>query len=121
MTSPAPPCPAHGATMQLRRGRSGEFYGCREYPACRETVPVGLPGILCPRCGGPVVERVARKSGKPFWPCGTRGCEFVTWTKPHVCAHGGACFGPEPERPRAEPDAVPEPAIPRGDDPEVPF
>jgi ssDNA-binding Zn-finger/Zn-ribbon topoisomerase 1 len=70
----APPCPEHGATMQIREGRTGRFWGCARYPACRHTVPIGLPGITCPTCGGPVVERVAKRSGRPFWPCGMRGC-----------------------------------------------
>jgi ssDNA-binding Zn-finger/Zn-ribbon topoisomerase 1 len=121
MTSPAPPCPAHGATMQLRQGRSGAFYGCARYPACRETAPVGLPGIHCPRCEAPIVERIAKKSGRPFWPCANRGCEFVAWTKPHLCVHGTGCFGPEAERARAEPDGVPDPAIPARADDDVPF
>jgi DNA topoisomerase I len=116
--SPAPACPAHGATMQLRQGRTGPFYGCARYPDCRETAPVGLPGIFCPRCEAPVVERVAKKSGKPFWPCSDRACDFVAWERPHLCAHGAACFGAE--RPRLTPDAVPDPAIPRGDD-DIPF
>ena len=118
MTSTLPPCPAHGATMQLRQGRAGAFYGCARYPECRETVPVGLPGIVCPRCQAPIVERFAKKSGKPFWPCSNRACEFVAWERPHTCMHGAACFGAE--HARADPDAVPDPAIPEGSD-DVPF
>jgi ssDNA-binding Zn-finger/Zn-ribbon topoisomerase 1 len=99
--APWPRCPAHGATMQLRQGRTGPFYGCARYPECRETAPVGLPGILCPKCQSPVVERIAKKSGRPFWPCGNRACDFVAWTQPHVCSHGTACFGLEPPPARA--------------------
>lgn len=95
-TAPAVPlCPAGHGVLQLRQGRTGPFYGCGKYPACRETAPVGLPGILCPTCGAPVVERIAKKTGKPFWPCGNRACRFVSWRKPHVCAHGEACWGEE--------------------------
>jgi ssDNA-binding Zn-finger/Zn-ribbon topoisomerase 1 len=79
--------------MQRRHGRTGDFFGCSHYPECRETAPVGLPGIFCPICHAPVVERASKKTGKPFWPCATRTCEFVAWTKPHLCAHGVACFG----------------------------
>jgi len=120
MTSAAPPCPAHGVTMQLRQGRTGPFYGCEKYPECRETAPVGLPGIHCPRCESPVVERVAKKSGKPFWPCSNRACEFVAWTKPHLCVHGTGCFGDEPQ---AKVGALPgaAPLLARGDDDDVPF
>ena len=96
--TPGPRCPTHGATMQLRHGRTGPFYGCARYPECRETAPVGLPGILCPKCQSPVVERIAKKSGRPFWPCGNRACDFVAWTQPHLCVHGRACFGSEPTK-----------------------
>lgn len=112
-------CPEHGA-MQRRHGRTGDFYGCVRYPECRVTAPVGLPGIVCPACSSPIVERVAKKSGRPFWPCANRGCEFIAWERPHLCSHGGACFGAE--RPRREPEARPDPAIsPSGADDDVPF
>ena len=89
-------------------------------PACRFTLPVGLPGIACPQCSGPIVERHAKKIGRAFWPCGRRECDFVSWTKPHPCkACGASCFGAEPER--LEPDAAPDPAIPPRVDEEVPF
>lgn len=103
--------------MQLRHGRTGPFYGCARYPECRETAPVGLPGILCPKCQSPVVERTAKKSGRPFWPCGNRACDFVAWTKPHLCAHGDACFGTEPAR-AAQPSSQTQPATESDD---VPF
>jgi DNA topoisomerase-1 len=92
--------------MVRREGRAGPFFGCREYPQCRETMPVGLPGLACPECAGPIVERHAKKSGRAFWPCGRRGCDFVSWTKPHPCrACGRVCFGLEPAQ-RALPLAV---------------
>jgi ssDNA-binding Zn-finger/Zn-ribbon topoisomerase 1 len=118
-TTTSPMCPAGHGPLARRQGRTGPFWGCPQYPACRETAPVGLPGIACPQCGGPVVERIAKKSGKPFWPCGSRACDFVAWERPHLCAHGAACFGPERER--LQPDAVPDPAIQPVEDEEVPF
>ena len=39
-TSAAPLCPVHHVPMVRRNGRYGEFYGCPEYPACRETAAV---------------------------------------------------------------------------------
>lgn len=120
MTSTTPPCPTHGAPMQLRQGRTGPFFGCARYPECRETAPVGLPGILCPLCQSPVVERVAKKSGKPFWPCSSRECEFIVWERPHLCRHNEACFGAE--RPRAIPDPRLDPVISGHEaDDDVPF
>jgi ssDNA-binding Zn-finger/Zn-ribbon topoisomerase 1 len=106
--------PEHGA-MQLRHGRTGDFYGCVRYADadCRNTAPVGI-GIACPRCHAPVVERVARKSRKPFWPCSRRECAFVPWERPHTCsACGAGCFGAE--RPHREAAAGPDPAIPDRD------
>lgn len=114
----APQCPEHGATLALRQGRTGQFLGCTRYPACRFTLPVGLPGIACPQCSGPIVERHAKKTGRAFWPCGRRECDFVSWTKPHPCkACGAACFGAEHERL----GAVPDPAIPARTADEVSF
>lgn len=37
---PLPPtCPECGGSMQLRRGKYGEFWGCLKYPDCRGTRP----------------------------------------------------------------------------------
>ena len=117
----APLCPAGHGAMRQRTGKTGAFWGCVKYPECRSTAPVGLPGIFCPQCNAPIVERVAKKSGRPFWPCGNRACEFVSWEKQHHCRGcGGVCFGAE-ERSRLAPDAVPDPAIQPSEDDEVPF
>jgi hypothetical protein len=118
--STAPPCPEHGPSMVLRHGRSGEFWGCREYPRCTHTAPHGI-GILCPRCATPIVERRAKKTGRVFWPCGNRACSFVAWERPHTCsACGAGCFGAE--RPRRDAEAMPDPTVPpSGDDDDVPF
>lgn len=36
----APRCPKCGGEMRLRHGRTGDFWGCTGYPACRGTRPV---------------------------------------------------------------------------------
>ena len=119
MATAAPQCPEHGATMLRRRGKAGEFWGCREYPRCTQTAPVGI-GIDCPRCGAPIVERTAKKTGRLFWPCSSKACDWVAWEFPHRCsACGAGCFGAE--RPRLEPDTAPDPAIPLREDAEVPL
>ncbi len=108
--------------MQVRRGRNGDFYGCGHFPKCKITFPLGLSGIHCPRCGAPVVERRAKTTGRAFWPCSRRECDFVSWHKPHLCGHGSACFGAEEAKPsRRAPDAVPDPAIPERQDADLPF
>lgn len=121
----APACPAGHGPLHKRAGRTGAFWGCPRYPDCRETVPVGLPGIVCPACGGPIVERIAKKSGRPFWPCGNRLCNFVAWEKPHPCkACGAPCFGEERERPNQlslRAGYAPAVVSPPPDDDEVPF
>jgi hypothetical protein len=47
-TGIVPECPKCGAPMVVRRAGRGErqgeqFYGCPNYPKCRETRPVGEP------------------------------------------------------------------------------
>jgi ssDNA-binding Zn-finger/Zn-ribbon topoisomerase 1 len=109
--APAPMCPEHRVPMQVRRGKSGEFFGCPHYPACRATFPVGLPGIFCPLCSSPIVERIAKKSGKPFWPCSGRECRFVSWKKPHTCAHGEACWDADAVAMAQAPQQRPRPVV----------
>ena len=36
----APKCPKCGADMQLRHGKTGDFWGCTDYPTCRGTRPI---------------------------------------------------------------------------------
>ena len=33
----APPCPVCGGVMRVRRGKTGDFWGCTNYPACKGT------------------------------------------------------------------------------------
>ncbi len=33
----APPCPLCGGTMRVRHGKTGDFWGCTNYPACKGT------------------------------------------------------------------------------------
>ena len=76
----APRCPKCGASMVLRSGPYGSFYGCPNYPSCkgtRERGPGGRQGQQreprgkttprCPACGAPMVLRSGRY-GK-FYGC----------------------------------------------------
>jgi len=78
-----PACEKCGAPMVLRRGRSGEFYGCSAYPACTATRPVPL-GVACPDCGrGDVVERKGSRFGNIFYGCSRYpDCRFTSSRKP---------------------------------------
>ena len=33
----APPCPICGGVMRVRHGKTGDFWGCTNYPACKGT------------------------------------------------------------------------------------
>lgn len=37
----APPCPVCGGVMRVRHGKTGEFWGCTNYPACKGTRNIG--------------------------------------------------------------------------------
>lgn len=106
--------------MVLKHGRTGEFYSCTAYPACRRTAPVRLD-LPCPRCRAPLVVRVAKKSGKKFTGCSSwPTCSYMAFTEPHTCAScGRPCLGPEGER--AAPSTRSDPAIGGGDADDVPF
>jgi hypothetical protein len=38
-----PLCPACKSEMRMRRGPTGSFWGCSQYPTCRQTLPIGNP------------------------------------------------------------------------------
>jgi DNA topoisomerase-1 len=62
-------CPKCGAPMVVKEGRFGQFLACKQYPACRSTMP--MPGRKegalvpessppCPECGSNMVLRSGR-------------------------------------------------------------
>jgi len=98
-----PSCPdGHGA-MVLRHSRTGDFYSCGTYPACKRSAPIPLD-LECPRCQAPLVIRMARKTQQRFTGCSAYpACTFAVWAVPHVCSTcGGPCLG-EGEREAPEP------------------
>lgn len=85
-----PACPRCGADMVRRKAMKGknsgkEFWGCSGYPKCRGTLqdevgnPVPAEVVInveevpaCPKCGGGMIKRTARKgqnAGQEFWGC----------------------------------------------------
>ena len=98
------PCPDCGKPLRRRKGKSGFFWGCSGYPACKTTRPDnrGKPsqakptasrnnkttpakiGDACPQCqSGALVQRFTKggkNEGKPFIGC-TRfpKCKFFSW------------------------------------------
>jgi DNA topoisomerase-1 len=72
--------PTHGP-MLLRWNRFGPFWGCREYPDCKQTQPIpelgpNPPAEPCPRCGGELVIKRGRRG--PFVGCANYPeCDFT--------------------------------------------
>ncbi len=78
------PCPDCGRPLVIRTGRFGRFISCSGFPECeyRRSVVVKT-GALCPICGGDLLERKTRKSGKVFFGCANYPtCSFATWDRP---------------------------------------
>jgi len=74
--------------MVIKTGRYGRFLACTGYnaddnPCDNRRNIVTKSDVPCPRCGGDLVQRRARKSGRPFWGCANYPeCEFLVNTEP---------------------------------------
>ena len=74
--------------MVVRTGRYGRFLACTGYnapenPCDNRRNIVKKSDAPCPKCGGDLVERRARKSGRPFWGCAKYpDCDFLVNTEP---------------------------------------
>ncbi len=65
-------CPDCGSPLVIRTGRYGQFYACSAFPKCRYTRPLEEPeesSVPCPKCGGKLLKRYARKDGRSFFGC----------------------------------------------------
>ena len=74
--------------MVIKTGRYGRFLACTGYNAAdnpcdnRRNI-VKKSAVPCPKCGGELVERRARKSGRPFWGCASYPkCDFLVNSEP---------------------------------------
>lgn len=73
---PADKCPKCGGEMELKTGRYGNFWACKDYPKCKGVAPLLLKEN-CPECGKPLVERKGRW-GKTFTGCsGYPKCHYI--------------------------------------------
>ncbi|MFB0535306.1 MAG: type I DNA topoisomerase [Anaerolineae bacterium] len=89
-TIPRPPdeptgelCPECGSPLLFKTGRFGRFMGCSNYPKCRFSKPIPVPGVACPQCGGEIYERRARRGRRVFYGCSNYPeCEFASWKRP---------------------------------------
>ncbi len=77
-------CPECGKPLIIRTGRFGRFISCSGFPECTFKKPfTNKTGAICPDCGGDIVERKARKSGRVFYGCANYPtCNFATWDRP---------------------------------------
>jgi len=79
-------CELCGGDIVIKQSRYGLFYGCSNYPTCKNTKPITL-GIKCPKCGaigasGEIVERKTKRK-KTFYGCSRYpDCDFASWDKP---------------------------------------
>ena len=77
-------CPDCGKPLVIRTGRFGRFISCSGFPDCNFKKPfVSRTGALCPKCGGDLVERKVRKSGRVFYGCANYPtCDYAMWDRP---------------------------------------
>ena len=76
-------CDKCGATMVYKNGRFGRFLACPSFPECRNTQPIlTYIGVICPDCGGEILEKTSKKNRK-FYGCEKYPeCQFVSWEMP---------------------------------------
>ena len=78
-------CEKCGQPMVIKTGRFGEFLACSGFPRCRNTRKIVREvGVLCPECGGQIIEKKSRR-GQIFYGCANYPrCRFASWYKPLV-------------------------------------
>lgn len=76
-------CEKCGRMMVYKHGRFGKFLACPGFPECRNAKAIVKEiGVVCPECGGAVIEKKT-KSGKLFFGCENYPkCGFTSWDKP---------------------------------------
>ncbi len=77
-------CSECGSDMNLKQGRYGMFWGCSNYPDCKNTERLEKEtGIKCPKCDEGIIVKKATRKGKIFWGCNNYPkCKFGTNYKP---------------------------------------
>ncbi len=86
-------CDKCGAQMVLREGKYGKFYGCSNYPKCKNIKNIEEEVVsTCPECKGKITKRHS-KSGKVFYGCSNYPtCKFMSWEipAPYYCPDCGS-------------------------------
>lgn len=77
-------CPVCGKPLVYRESRFGRFIGCSDYPKCRHIEQIlKKVGVSCPKDGGDIVEKRAKKGRKLFYGCANYpNCDWTSWKKP---------------------------------------
>jgi DNA topoisomerase-1 len=77
-------CPDCGRNLVIRTGRFGRFISCSGFPDCRYRRSfMNKTGVLCPACGGDLVERKTKQKKRIFYGCSNYPtCNFAIWERP---------------------------------------
>ncbi|MDR2194296.1 MAG: type I DNA topoisomerase [Treponema sp.] len=74
-------CEKCGKPMKKKLGKFGYFLACSGFPECRNAK--SIPLATCPKCGGDIIARKAKRRGKEFYGCANYpACDFLTPFKP---------------------------------------
>lgn len=95
-TGPAKNCPDCSRPLLLKEDRFGKYWYCSGHPECRHSESFEKeagPELECPICmvGNIITKRTP--TGKIFYVCPERDCEFIAWSTPHA-AQCQACNSP---------------------------
>lgn len=76
-------CEYCGRNMVIKYGKYGKFLACPGFPECKNTKPLYIDtGVLCPKCGGKILEKRSKK-GRKYYQCeNAPKCDFILWNKP---------------------------------------
>ena len=80
-------CPKCNSPLVIKQSKYGKFVACSNYPECKyikpnETKKEILEIMVCPHCGGKIVEKTTKK-GKTFYGCNNYPkCKTASWDKP---------------------------------------
>lgn len=73
-------CEKCGRRMVVKMGKYGKFLACPGFPECRNAKPIlEEAGVLCPKCGGKILNRKTKK-GRNYLSCANYpNCDFSSW------------------------------------------
>ena len=77
-------CDKCGSPMVVKTGRFGRFLACSGFPECKNTKRIlNKIGVVCPKCGGDLVQRRGKGRGRTFYGCSRfPECDFIENRRP---------------------------------------